>query len=231
MANYTHIGTRERNEDYLIEDEENHIYIVADGIGGGPAGDLASKIVAESTHSYLNNHKVIDQSGVDKLVQYINYELSEKVKADPRLSRMGSTLVCAQIHEEGIMIIHAGDSKAFVVTHETFITKDHNYVQTLLDQKLILPEEIDKHPMKRVIVKYLCAGQVTDMLADFTLLPLIPDKSRILLCSDGVLESFSTQKLTDLLESDMNEADLMNSIIRKTQKNSKDNCSWILIQK
>ena len=136
---------RNQNEDYIIADKNNRCFIVADGVGGNQAGEIASKYVATALHDYIIDPQTENTSENLKIILHkINEDLILLSQSDPLLAGMSSTLVFALIEKDRILIGNIGDSRCYLFRNRklTQITKDHSVVQQLVESKTIKQEEL-----------------------------------------------------------------------------------------
>jgi protein phosphatase len=161
--------------------------LVADGMGGAAAGDIASAVTARDLRKLGNNPgtgpEVLD-SWREALTE-VNTSVAEMILANPRLDGMGTT-VCGGIFDgEELHIAHIGDSRGYLFSHGelTQLTHDHSYVQSLVDDGKIKPEEAMVHPHRSLLLKVL-NGQ-PEIAPDFFSHELIAG-DRVMFCSDGL---------------------------------------------
>ena len=212
----TDVGkAREMNQDYYyIPSSENdlQIYILADGMGGYNGGEIASRLAAETTKNYIqNNFKKIehDKEAILKLVkdamEYANMVVYEESKKDENLQGMGTTLDVCFIYNSKIYIGHVGDSRIYLIKKDIArkITKDHSYVQQLVEDKKITREEAEHHPKKNMLLKALgCTSYVEPDIRARNL-----EKDDILLmCSDGLTNMVEESKIYEVVRENKEKA-------------------------
>ncbi|PPK94272.1 protein phosphatase [Kineococcus xinjiangensis] len=179
-----------------------HLLVVADGMGGHAGGDVASSLaVGELSALDGESHGSDDaaQHLVDA-VQAANAQLRRRVGQEPELSGMGTTVTALLRTGARLVLAHIGDSRAYLLREGelTQLTRDHTYVQSLIDSGQLTPEEAEGHPQRSVIMRVL-TGEREDR----------PDVSvrearrgdRFLLCSDGLSSVVSADTLHDALTS------------------------------
>jgi protein phosphatase len=151
---------REINEDYFyisFPDDNVQLYILADGMGGYQGGEIASKLAVTSAKNYIISN--YDGTGKEKedladlvknALQYANMVVYEKANSQKELNNMGTTMDICLIYQNKVFIAHVGDSRVYRLRKEFFrkITKDHSYVQKLVDEGKITKEEGASHPKK-----------------------------------------------------------------------------------
>ena len=158
---------REINEDafYISNSlDEVQLYMLADGMGGYNGGEIASKLAIQSAKNYIeNNFKEIekDKDSIIQLIgssiEYANMVVYEKAKENKELSGMGTTLDICLIYNNKVYIGHVGDSRVYRIRKEFMrkLTQDHSYVQKLVKEGTITPEEALHHPQKNMLMKAL----------------------------------------------------------------------------
>ena len=159
---------REINEDsfYITEDPFNNVqlFLLADGMGGCNAGEIASKLAITSAKKYIENNFADTPKDRDSLIQlvgssleYANMVVYEKALSNQEYSGMGTTLEVCLIYNNKAYIGHIGDSRIYRI-RKTFIRKlttDHSYVQKLVKDGTITKEEAEVHPKKNMLLKAL----------------------------------------------------------------------------
>lgn len=170
--------------------------VVCDGMGGAKAGEIASDIAVKTVSERVMNgwRREISPESVENLltsaISAANICVLDEAAADPSKQGMGTTIVAAAVTGGICIIAHAGDSRAYLVNSGiSRLTKDHSYVQSLVDNGLITDTQARTHPKKNYITRALGAAEHID--TDFTSVNVFPGDN-ILLCSDG-LTNFVTE--------------------------------------
>ncbi len=179
---------RSLNEDYAgyIEEDNYKLYVVADGMGGHKAGEVASKMAVNSVEEYVKENYENDGSNVlENAILFANEKIYDKAKGGLEYKGMGTTLVAALVYEDKIIIANVGDSSCFGINDSDIIkiTKDHSLVQELIDSGSITEEEGRSHPQKNVITRALGTNNVVNVDI-FEINRNVYDK--YLLCTDGL---------------------------------------------
>jgi len=196
----SHVGRqRQHNEDNFLVEEKANLFVVADGMGGHAAGEIASRIAVDSISEFIL-HTIEDDGtwphaydesfkrGTNRLMAALklaNTRVVEAMKKDVRLRGMGTTVVGC-LEEAGTMsIAHVGDSRAYLIRNGSIerITNDHSWVFEQVQAGMLTEVEAEKHPLRNVITRALGGS-----------LSVVPDASEIdcragdvyLLCSDGL---------------------------------------------
>ena len=196
--------SRANNEDSFHAG--SRLVAVADGIGGMPAGELASAIVIRE----LAPVDELADPGDDPVavlrdtVATANRKIRDVSDADQAADGMGTTVTAILLAGERLALLHVGDSRGYVL-HEgniAQITKDDTYVQTLVDQGLISPEEARVHPRRSVVMQ---AVQGLDYEPSCVLHPAVVG-DRYLVCSDGLSDVVEEATIAETLGSEPDPA-------------------------
>lgn len=212
----TDVGkARERNEDfYYIAKPEDPIqlFIVADGMGGYNAGEVASNLATNSVKNYItNNFENIEHEKepilnlIRSAIEYANMVVYEKSKEIPELGGMGTTLDVCLIYNNKIYIGHVGDSRVYRIRKEFIrkLTKDHSYVQKLVEDGTITKEEADYHPKKNMLTRAL--GCTPYVEPDVTMKVFLKDDI-IVMTSDGLTNMIKEDEIYHIITEDPEKA-------------------------
>jgi len=195
-AGLTHKGqVRDQNQDsiFVMQDAFGplpNLFIVADGMGGHNAGEIASVNAINFITDYIAEFHAAEFVQADNYldllvaaVQYANVKICKMAEENKEYHGMGTTLTACIVTDEKIVIAHVGDSRAYAITPSaiTKLTSDHTYIEHMLQTGKLSAEEALTHPKRHVITRVL--GMETDI--DGLVLP-INDTVSILLCSDGL---------------------------------------------
>lgn len=195
-ATATHRGmVRDKNEDSVYpatsgESNDEVLVIVADGMGGHVAGEVASRIAINAAAS--TDVKVSDRIAAG------NRAIREEVARDPGLEGMGTTMTLLKI-EDGVAVIgHVGDSRAYLLRDGELrqLTEDHTVAAEYVAQGKLSAEEAATHPQRHMLLRTL--GLTRFVNVDETKVDLSPG-DRILLCSDGLTEMVSDSQISKAL--------------------------------
>ena len=207
----TDVGkARDLNEDsyYITTDQfqKLQLFILADGMGGCNAGDLASSLALMSAKSYIENNfenTPRDKENICKLVkssmEYANMVVHEKSLENKNLDGMGTTLEVCLIYNNRVYIGHIGDSRVYRIRNDFIrkLTQDHSYVQKLVQEGTITKEEAEHHAKKNILMKALgCNAYVEPdvMVKGF-------QKGDILIiCSDGLTNMVNIDDIYNIVK-------------------------------
>jgi len=196
----THVGRqRQHNEDAFLVEGDAGLFLVADGMGGHAAGEIASRIAVDSITEFILHTKEDDgtwphaydehyKRSTNRLmaaVRMANTRVLEAMRKDARLRGMGTTVVACLADDATVSVAHVGDSRAYMVREGQLsrITNDHSWVFEQVQAGMLTEAEAEKHPLRNVITRALGGA-----------LQVTPDASEIeakpgdvfLLCSDGL---------------------------------------------
>jgi len=205
---YSHPGkVRKNNEDYFFIPtggaQVKDLMMVADGMGGHKAGDVASRMVVEAIIQYYveNLHSVTSVEQARDLIlnsiQHANIKVYNHAQARDIYKGMGTTLTLAYFFDRRACIGHVGDSRAYLIRDRsvTKITRDHSLVQELLEEGKITQEEVDNHPQKNIITRAI--GTADQVMVDYYEIEL-KDNDIIVLCTDGLSNHVDLSENIDL---------------------------------
>lgn len=225
-------NVRKLNEDYAdyYENEELRLYIIADGMGGHNAGEVASKIAVEATMEYIKKNDIKENKigmCLENAVKYANGKIYEKSKISECLSGMGTTITACLIKNNKMVVANVGDSSCFSITKEGIkkITKDHSLVQQLVDTGTITEEEAMTHPNKNIITRALGTGEFVDVdIFDIDLTGVY----KCVLSTDGLTNGVTVQEIYDIVLKNNNSEACSKLVELSKVKGSRDNISVIV---
>jgi serine/threonine protein phosphatase PrpC len=228
----TEKGIRPRNEDacgvWKFPVQGLTLLAVADGLGGHPAGDIASALAVEELYRVVT-HRLAGPAGhdPDMLVNIMaegfssaDREVFSQGNRTPGCRGMGTTLVAALLYEDGRGIVgNLGDSRAYTLGSHGIVrlSVDHSRVMEMVFRGILTPEEADHHPMKNIVTRIV--GRPGD-LPDFTTLQMNGDV--LLICSDGLNDGLSDQEIARISAS-VRFPHLCEALVREALHKSRDN--------
>jgi serine/threonine protein phosphatase PrpC len=187
---------RRRNEDAFVLAPP--LFAVADGMGGAQAGEVASKLAAAALED-TDPGRLTGPARVASLIQEANRRVHERSSVDPATSGMGTTMTVALVEDDGVVIGHVGDSRAYLVRgHEMEqITEDHSLVNELLKSGKLSAEEAETHPQRSVITR--AVGTDPDVDVD-SFVVHTQDGDVFLICSDGLTDMVDDEGILATVE-------------------------------
>lgn len=231
---------REQNEDFwnIVLDMNGNpqAFIVADGMGGHKAGDIASKMAVESISESISSYLEKKDTGYtieEVLREAINKanEVIFKYSVDYlNGSGIGTTLTAGMLCDGKLTIAHIGDSSFYLVRNETIkkLTRDHSFVGELVDKGILDQEKARVHPMRNQITRAL--GYEKEVQVDFYSLDVKPDDI-YLFCTDGLTMKISADELLSMLKEE-NDLDviLKNMVALANERGGDDNITAIVVK-
>ncbi|MBV9768211.1 MAG: serine/threonine-protein phosphatase, partial [Bryobacterales bacterium] len=144
---------RQNNEDCYLISPEDHVYIVADGMGGAQAGEHASKLAVETVASIIQNAPAPDAETLFQAFREANLRVMNAAASDPQLEGMGTTLLAALESGSELLIASVGDSRAYVYDgcDLTGITEDQTWINEVGRRLGIEEASLKSHPMRHVL--------------------------------------------------------------------------------
>lgn len=232
----TDAGQAEENQDTVLIYEprdpsvgrfSGNLYVVADGLGAGSSGQLASQYAAQRImHYYYTSDEPDLGLRLKDAVQTANADLFAYAEQQPELVKLGATLVAAAIRGEELHIASVGDSRAYLIRDGQIqqLTRDHTLVQQLIDEEAITPEEAVEHPRRDVVLRSL--GAEDTVRADVFDLRLRPDDA-LVLCSDGLTHYMHQDEIAALVGS-VSPRSAAETLLRKVlDRGGKDNVTIV----
>jgi serine/threonine protein phosphatase PrpC len=202
-AAVTDIGRRRyTNEDALCSDAARGLFVVADGMGGHAAGEVASEMAVERVCANFPPRSPEDPDAARAvLVEAFgaaNAEILERGELEPDMHGMGTTLTALAVSGDDVVLAHVGDSRAYLLRKDTLtqLTTDHTWVQAQVSAGLLEPEQARFHPFANIITRAL--GTDLQLEVETLRLPARPGDI-FLLCSDGLTGMLSDTQLRDIL--------------------------------
>src|SRR5438874_6263728 len=242
----THVGRqRQHNEDSFLVEDKVKLYLVADGMGGHAAGEIASRIAVDSISEFILHSKEDDgtwphaydehyRRSTNKLmaaVRMANTRVLEAMRKDARLRGMGTTVVACLGDDDMMSFAHVGDSRAYLIRDGQLsrITNDHSWVFEQVQAGMLTEAEAEKHPLRNVITRALGGA-----------LSVSPDATEVesrsgdvyLLCSDGLTGMVPEDEILRLVtahEGDL-EGAAQDLIDAANERGGLDNITAVLVR-
>lgn len=243
-AAQTDVGcVRKHNEDNFLVDAELGLFLVADGLGGHAAGEVASQIVVDRVQQFIGQTVEQDRTWPMEYDVSLAYDanrlkaalmLSDKailddIRVNPERESMGSTVVACLVHGLRVTLVHVGDSRAYLLNSEGIrqITRDHSWVAEQVENGVLTPEEARKHPFRNVITQALGNGGDLDVaVQEMTFKEL----DRLLLCTDGLSGMVADDEIWRIVQEAPSLQTAVNRLIDKAKENGgEDNVTAVLV--
>lgn len=201
-------SAQEDSHGMALSTPNGDVFVMCDGMGGHVGGKVASSIAVNSILDYFKQQKYNNpQQALNDALQYANMQILEYSKNNVELKGMGTTACVLLVSDNDVYIAHVGDSRIYMYLYVEKqlhrITKDHSYVQMLVDEHKISEEEAEKHPNKNRILKAL--GIMASLEPTVARLPIHAKKGDMfLLCSDGLSGMVNDHVIERILSNDVN---------------------------
>src|SRR4029079_7865357 len=227
---------RRGNEDNLHADANEHrgLFIVADGMGGHAAGEIASQMAVDVLSSELKDvNDLRSREAENKLAEALklaNRTVYQRTTKELEKSGMGSTASALLLSDTHYLIGHVGDSRIYLVRDGNMrqLTKDHSLVQEQVDAGLITPEQARRHPQSNVITR--CIGMADEIEPD-----VFDGEARVgdsfLLASDGLTGMVDDRRIQQLLLSKAKPERIVDALIQEANVNGgNDNITAVVVR-
>lgn len=230
--------TRSINQDYygVINADGNipDTFIIADGMGGHKAGEVASKLSAKMALSYIEEHfdKNMNKEELlkklEEMMKYVNSKVYESSLENDENNGMGTTLTVAMIVKGEIFIAHVGDSRVYLLRNSELkqITHDHSYVGELLRNGSITKEEAKKSSKKNVLTRAIGYFKEVDIdVYNYD----IKNSDTILMCTDGLTNMVEEEEIKNVLLTMDKPQEITDYLINKANENGGEDNTTIIV--
>ncbi|MDR1055747.1 MAG: protein phosphatase 2C domain-containing protein [Prevotellaceae bacterium] len=232
------IGKRQNQEDSIFPaknraNNNTRFFLVCDGMGGHENGEVASQTVCESFAAFLKdiNPDDFNKAAFGQALNFAYDELDKKDNSPAHGSKMGTTLTFLYLNNKGAFLAHIGDSRIYHVRGNKILykTQDHSLVNDLLKAGIISPEEAENHPKKNVITRAMQPHLEKRNKVGVYETADIKTGDYFFLCSDGILESLSDDRLVFILGEQAADSEKIQAINEICKEHSNDNFSAYLV--
>lgn len=234
IGHRTHTGmVRTANQDSLFVERDLGLFMVADGMGGHNAGEVASAIAVREIPQLVIAGLELSKDASDIIEQALQeanriiWAMSEQV---PAWRGMGTTVVLALLIEEHAWVGHVGDSRAYLIRSDDIIrlTEDHSLVAEWVAAKLITAEQARFHPRRNIVSMALgTEGHIHPAISHH----LLKEDDCILLCSDGLTEMLSDSEIVRIVNTGLSPEDTCQELVDcANQKGGTDNITTVLVR-
>ena len=226
---------RQKNEDNFLVDQDTGLFIVADGMGGHKGGDLASRLAVEAVqkvvkthreeHTFLSPRAMLEESYTEASSSIF----AESQRFNNMLQGMGTTLVCAYIHNGEIFVANVGDSRAYDSNQDYMwqMTEDHSLVNEHIRAGLLKDSDAASFEAKNVITRSV--GFESDVRCDVLRKKMSPG-DKFLLCSDGLCGLVEDQVIYDIVKGNKKEKAVELCIEKAKENGGDDNITVLIIE-
>lgn len=245
---FSEIGRKDNQEDrvYPLGNEattQNRVFVLCDGMGGHENGEVASETVSQALGKYLDNLlKGSSSVTADMFREALTYAYDELDKRDTGgFKKMGTTMTCLCLHNEGYLVAHIGDSRIYHIRPSLtdaekgrqgiiYQSSDHSLVNDLLRAGELTEEEAQNFPQKNIITRAMQPNLERRHKADIYSFTDIKAGDYFFLCCDGVLEQLTNEQLCTILsDTTLNDEQKLSAIKSVCDGNTKDNYTCYLI--
>ncbi len=205
------------------------VFVVADGMGGAQAGEVASRIAVEAFEQGLPDAGSPEERLAAR-AREANQQIYERSRADRGRAGMGTTLTAAYVDDTHVAIAHVGDSRAYLFRDGTLqrLTQDHSLVDELVRRGKLTEEQAAEHPQRSIITRAL--GPEPDVEVDTWTYPARAGDV-VLLCSDGLTSMISEDRVKATLAEHENLDDAADALIREANEaGGRDNITVVLFR-
>lgn len=228
---------RSENQDRWFADPAQQLFIVSDGVGGHFGGDLAAeavtKLVPRQVQKAVAEHARLEDprlaAAVTRGVARVSRTIRAETQGEPGLDGMGATVVLALIREMKTLVVHLGDSRAYLLRERRLcqLTQDHTLVQLLVDNGDVSERDAKSHPGANQLTR--CVGMEGDALPDARIVDLRP-ADRLLLCSDGLSNMLDVVVLECILSGEDDPEKACKALIdRANAAGGRDNITAVVV--
>lgn len=208
FGNHTDVGrVRQQNEDYMgfFENRNGAFFVVCDGMGGHVGGAIASQTAVNNIRQFFDEQLYSNpQEAIYQALQYANSQIYQKALTNPDLRGMGTTCVLLMVRDNLVYHGHVGDSRIYLHRYRQLkqLTRDHSFVQALIEQGLITEAEAENHPRRNELLRAMGTSPFVEV--EVPEVPIQPMEGDIfMLCSDGLNGMVSHRGLEEILNSNM----------------------------
>lgn len=234
----TNVGVRRNtNQDYVYFSEENvgnlpNLLIVADGMGGHKAGEVASELAVNAVLQSLKENKNTDKiTLIEEAIAAANGRVLDMAVSDEKYKGMGTTIVVATLDENMLYVANVGDSRLYLIDDEGIrqITRDHSLVQEMVSIGELDKESARTHSRKNVITR--AVGVEKNLMADFFEVE-VKEGTKVLLCSDGLTNMVEDKDINSIVsEAEESLEDVVHKLIDSANENGGlDNIAVVLAE-
>src|SRR2546421_4642908 len=234
-AGRTDVGIiRSGNEDNFLVVPDRGIFVVADGMGGHAAGEVASEMAVRYVARELGSpHALADEQLADRMrtaIRAANGAIFQRTLTEHDKRGMGTTVTALVLYDARFLVGQVGDSRAYLLRDGKLVqlTKDHSYVQEQVDAGYLTPEQARSHPYSNVITR--CVGANSDVIPDVYVGAVRP-RDLFLLASDGLTGMLEDPQLAELLAGDRMPQEQVDDLIAEANRHGGlDNITAIIVR-
>ena len=235
---------RSHNEDAFFVSKKNDLFIVADGVGGQNAGEIASRMAASQVAEYIAENMDSEKSEASYIfgcitdgLDQVNQNIYERSKEDASCFRMATTIVLMYLTGSVAYFANLGDSRAYLMRNQSLIqiTEDHTLVNKYIKEGKFTKEQMEGYPDASMLAKWShtitkALGDAAELEADYFIVEVLPG-DMFLLCSDGLYGEVSDEKIAQIiLEKQTAQHACEKLILSANENGGGDNITVILVR-
>lgn len=222
---FSEIGQRDNQEDFIWPlpaeaSTSQRVFVLCDGVGGQRNGEVASMTAATALGEYLTQHwptdGIVTKALFEEALAHAYKSLDEADTSESKHGRMGTTMTCLVLHRGGVLFAHIGDSRIYHIRPSIadskqgrsgiiYQTEDHSLLNDMLKAGELTEEEAADFPHRNVITRAMLPHLETPYRADIYNLADVKAGDYFFLCSDGVLEQLTNERLGEILANQAND--------------------------
>lgn len=243
----THPGRRASNEDALLVDTSLGLFVVADGMGGHRAGEVAARLAIEAIRDFIERsgdssgvtwpfgfdpHLSLDANRLRTAVQLANRRVLDASESRADYTGMGTTVVGVLATRDRLVFVSVGDSRVYLLQRGamTQLTRDDSWVAAVLARDPAMTESaLAQHPMRHVLTSVVGARADTEPRVDER--PFVPGDA-VLLCSDGLHGSLGADDIIGMLDSDGGVETIASGLVEAAlARGASDNVTAVVVRR
>lgn len=229
---------RQNNEDAWMALKEPFFYVLADGMGGHLAGEVASHEAVFGLCEIVTNLWEHSQEvsfhdmrkAIRLAIEQVNRRVFKKSRSEPALKGMGTTLCCVYFHPKGVIYAHVGDSRIYRLRNRRFeqLTKDHSLCRELVDQGQLTEKQAPDFMYRNIITRAIGTEPAVEPSVH---LSDIIEGDLYLMCSDGLSDLLSTREMHAILNQKMSIPDTVKEFVATANaRGGHDNITLVIMQ-
>lgn len=232
---------RDHNEDFVIGHEpqtdeqavqDGWLFVVADGVGGADAGEVASSYASEKViFHFLQQAETVEDLGIrlKTSIEKAHYDLCQLIDERQDDRRMGTTIVATALRDNSAVIANVGDSRGYLISNESInqITKDHSLIAKLLEEGIVTAEEADALNIGNIILQSIGSEQAP--VVDIFTVPLNKN-DHILLCSDGLTNHVKDHEIKEIVTQNPPDNAAQQLIDLANERGGHDNITVLVLE-
>lgn len=237
---------RKGNEDSLVVNAEHGLFVVADGMGGHAAGEVASKVAVDSINEFVcltgSDEEITWPFGLDEdisydgnrlktAVRYANRKVLETTKTKTEYEGMATTVAAVMVDGDTVNLAHVGDSRVYLFSDGNLeqLTSDHSWVNEQLQSGIISADQARTHPLRNVVTRAL--GGKPDLQVDMQVHTLSPGDV-LLICSDGLTTMVPDEEIAQVLTEAGGDIDkgAQDLVAEANDRGGEDNITVVLLR-